>query len=71
MAMLLGCAALIALPLSALGIARYLAFFTERAPSVYLSPLAALLSAVVVIAAAATREGWLATRLRPATALYS
>jgi cell division protein FtsX len=71
LAMLLGCAALIALPLSAMGIARYLASFTERAPSVYSSPLAALVSAVVVIAAAATREAWVATRLRPAVALRS
>jgi putative ABC transport system permease protein len=68
---LLACAGLIALPLSALAIARYLASFTERTPFAYLAPFAALVIAAAVITAAATRQAWLAMCLRPAVALRS
>jgi hypothetical protein len=66
---LFACAALLALPLSALAIARYLASFTERTPLAYVTLGLALIVAAAVIAAAAARQGWLAMRLRPAAAL--
>jgi putative ABC transport system permease protein len=62
-------AALVALPLSALAIARYLAPFTDQTPLAHLPPLAAAFVAAVVVALAAARETWVAIHLRPAAAL--
>ena len=64
-------AALIALPLAALAIARYLAPFLERSPLVYWALGIAALTALGVIAFAAARHAWLAMRLKPAVALRS
>jgi predicted lysophospholipase L1 biosynthesis ABC-type transport system permease subunit len=62
-------AAAIALPLSAVAIARYLAPFIDRTPLAYPMLMVALLVAAIVVAGAAARQGWLAMRLRPAAAL--
>lgn len=62
-------AAAIALPLAALGIARYLAPFSEHAPLAYAALVLALLLAAAVVAVAAARQAWQAMRMRPAAAL--
>jgi putative ABC transport system permease protein len=62
-------AAAIALPVSGLFIARYLANFTEHTPLAYASLGMALLVAMLVVAAATARQAWLAMRMRPAAAL--
>lgn len=64
-------AATIGLPLAAVGIARYLAPFSDQTPLAYGALAVALVVAAVVIAAAAARQAWVATRLRPAVALRS
>lgn len=64
-------AAVIGLPLAAIGIARFLAPFSQHAPGAYAALAVALLVAAGVIAAAAARQAWLAMRLRPAVALRS
>jgi hypothetical protein len=64
-------AGLIALPLSAVAIARYLAPFLERTPLAYLTLVVALLVATLVVGASAARHAWLAMRMRPAQALRS
>jgi cell division protein FtsX len=63
--------ALIALPVAALVIARYLASFTERTPFAYWTLALALTAALGVIGFAAARQAWLAMRLKPAVALRS
>jgi putative ABC transport system permease protein len=64
-------AAVIALPIAGVAIARYLAPFTERAPLAYVSLAVALCAAALVVAVAAARQGWLAMGMRPAAALRS
>jgi hypothetical protein len=62
-------AAVIALPTSALAIARYLAPFTEQTPFAYWSLGIALAFALVTAALAAARQTWTAMILKPAVAL--
>jgi putative ABC transport system permease protein len=62
-------AAVIALPASALAIARYLAPFTEQTPFAYWSLGIALAFALVTAALAAARQTWTAMILKPAVAL--
>ena len=62
-------AAVIALPIAAVAIARYLAPFTERTPYAYVALAVALFAAAMVVAVAAARQGWLAMQMRPAAAL--
>ena len=67
--LLLAAGAIVGLPLAALGIARYLAGFVERAP-VGAWPLAvALLLAMLVALLATVRHTWSAMRMAPAQAL--
>jgi putative ABC transport system permease protein len=62
-------AAIIALPLAALAIARYLASYTEQAPVTAWAPLIALAAALAVVAVAAIRHAWIAMVLKPAVVL--
>ena len=62
-------AAVIALPIAAVAIARYLAPFTERTPYAYVALAVALFAAAMVVTVAAARQGWLAMQMRPAAAL--
>lgn len=62
-------AASIALPVAAVGIARYLAPFSDRTPLAYVALLIALVVAAAVVAAGAAHQAWLAMRTRPAVAL--
>jgi putative ABC transport system permease protein len=62
-------AAVGALPLAALAIARYLAPYTEHTPIAYWTLIFALISVLAVIALAAARQAWMAMRLKPAIAL--
>jgi putative ABC transport system permease protein len=62
-------AAVIALPLAALAIARYLAPFSDHAPLAYAALVVALLVAVTVVAVAAARQSWRAMSMRPSAAL--
>jgi len=62
-------AAVIALPVSALAIARYLAAFSEQTPFAFWSLGIALVFAVVTAALAAARQTWTAMILKPAIAL--
>src|SRR4051812_44099373 len=64
-------AAVIALPVSALAIARYLAPFSEQTPLAFWSLGIALAFAVVTAALAAARQAWTAMILKPAVALRS
>jgi putative ABC transport system permease protein len=66
---LLAIAGVIALPVAALFIARYLAPFIDRTPLAYVTLVVALLVAALVVAAAAARQTLHAMRLRPAEAL--
>ena len=67
--LLVGIAALLAIPASALGIARYLAPFVERSPLAYVALILAFAVTALVIAFAAARETRAAMRTRPALAL--
>jgi hypothetical protein len=64
-------AAVTALPLAALAIARYLAPFSERTPMAYWTLVFAALAALGVVAIAAARQARIAMRLKPAVALRS
>lgn len=61
--------AVIALPLAALGIERYLASFVERAPIGYWTMLLALSSTLGIALGAVARHAWIAMRMKPAEAL--
>jgi putative ABC transport system permease protein len=62
-------AAVVAVPVAALSIARYLAPYSERTPLAYWMLLAAFAGTALVVAIAATRETRAAVRTRPAQAL--
>jgi putative ABC transport system permease protein len=61
--------AIIALPLAALAIARYLGAYTEHAPAACWAPAIALTAALAAVAAAATRHTWIAMVLKPGVVL--
>jgi putative ABC transport system permease protein len=63
--------AVIALPLAALAIGRYLAAYTEQAPYAFWSPAFAVATVLVTAAIAAARQAWAAMMLKPAVALRS
>jgi putative ABC transport system permease protein len=63
--------AVIALPLAALAIARYLAPFTERTPSAFWMLAVATVAALAIASLAAARHTWIAMSLKPAVALRS
>ncbi len=62
-------AAIIALPLAALAIARYLAPFSERTPMAYWALGVALIAALGVVGVAAARQAGIAMGMKPAAAL--
>jgi hypothetical protein len=62
-------AALVALPLAALAIARYLAPFTERTPAAYWALGVALVAALAVVSIAAVRQTRIAMAMKPSAAL--
>jgi ABC-type antimicrobial peptide transport system permease subunit len=62
-------AAVIALPVAALAIARYLAPFAERTPNAYWALALAGAAAVGVVGVAAARQARIATSMKPAVAL--
>ena len=62
-------AAVVAIPLAALAIARYLAGYTEHTPIAFWTLVFALLAALGTTAFAAVRHAWIAMMLRPAVAL--
>jgi putative ABC transport system permease protein len=61
--------AVVALPLAALAIARYLATYTEHAPIAFWTLAFSLGAALAITAVAAARHAWIAMMLRPAVAL--
>jgi putative ABC transport system permease protein len=61
--------AIVALPLAALAIARYLAPYTERTSLAYWALAFALLASLATAAFAGARQGWIAMALKPAVAL--
>jgi putative ABC transport system permease protein len=63
--------AVVALPLAALAIGRYLAPYTERTPLAFWSLAFALVVALATAAFAAARQAWVAMMLKPAVALRS
>lgn len=63
--------AAVGLPLSAVGIARYLAPFPDPAPMAYGALAVALVLTALVVSVGAARQAWMAARLRPAMALRS
>ena len=63
--------AVIALPLTALAIGRYLAAYTERSPFAFWALGLALLATLATAALAGARHAWLAMTLKPAVALRS
>jgi ABC-type antimicrobial peptide transport system permease subunit len=62
-------AALVALPLAALAIARYLAPFSERTPMAYWALVLAGAAATGVVGVAAARQARVAMKMKPAVAL--
>jgi len=64
-------AAVVALPLAALAIARYLAPFSERTPIAYWALALAAAAAVGVVGVAAARQARIAMGMKPAAALRS
>jgi putative ABC transport system permease protein len=62
-------AAVVALPLAALAIGRYLAAYTERTPLAFWALGFALLASSVTAAFAGARQAWIAMTLKPAIAL--
>ena len=62
-------AAVVALPIAALAIARYLAPFSEGTPLAYWAMIVALVAALVVVGLAAARQARVAMRMKPAVAL--
>lgn len=61
--------ALAGLPIAAVAIARYLSTWVERAPAGFLPLLLALVVTSFVALAAASRQAWIAMKVRPAHAL--
>jgi ABC-type antimicrobial peptide transport system permease subunit len=61
--------AVVALPLAALAIGRYLAPYTERTPLAFWSLAFALVAALATATFAAARQAWIAMTLKPAAAL--
>jgi putative ABC transport system permease protein len=61
--------AVVALPLAALAIGRYLAAYTERTPLAYWALAFALLVSLATAAFAGARQMWIAMALKPAAAL--
>jgi hypothetical protein len=61
--------ALVALPLAAVAIARYLATYTEQTPLAFWALAFALLASLATAAFAGARQAWLAMMLKPAVAL--
>jgi cell division protein FtsX len=61
--------AVLALPLAALAIARYLATYTERTPLAFWALAFALLVSLTTAAIAGARQAWIAMTLKPAVAL--
>jgi putative ABC transport system permease protein len=61
--------ALVAIPLAALAIARYLATYTEQTPLAFWALAFALLASLATAAFAGARQAWLAMMLKPAVAL--
>lgn len=61
--------AVIALPLAALAIGRYLAVYTERTPWAYWALALALLVSLAAAACAGARQAWIAMTLKPAVVL--
>ena len=64
-------AAAVALPFSALAIARYLEPFSERTPMAYWALAIAGTAAIAVVAVATAKQAGIAMRLKPAAALRS
>lgn len=63
--------AVVALPLAALAIGRYLAVYTERTPLAFWALAFALLASLATAAFAGARQAWIAMTLEPAAALRS
>jgi len=61
--------AVLALPLAAIAIARYLATYTERTPLAFWALAFALLVSLITAAIAGARQAWIAMTLKPAIAL--
>jgi putative ABC transport system permease protein len=61
--------ALVALPLAAVAIARYLATYTEQTPLAFWAMAFALLASLATAAFAGARQAWIAMMLKPAVAL--
>jgi putative ABC transport system permease protein len=61
--------AVLALPLAALAIARYLATYTERTPLAFWALAFALLVSLTTAAIAGARQAWIAMALKPAVVL--
>lgn len=61
--------AIVAMPLAALAIARYLATYTQRTPIAFWALVFALTAALAIAAFAAARQAWIAMMLKPAVAL--
>jgi putative ABC transport system permease protein len=61
--------AVVALPLAALAIGRYLAAYTERTPLAFWALAFALLVSLATAAFAGARQAWIAMTLKPAVAL--
>jgi putative ABC transport system permease protein len=61
--------AVVALPLAALAIGRYLAAYTERTPLAFWALAVALLVSLATAAFAGARQAWIAMGLKPAVAL--
>jgi putative ABC transport system permease protein len=61
--------AVVALPLAALAIGRYLAAYTERTPLAFWALAVALLVSLAIAAFAGARQAWVAMTLKPGVAL--
>ena len=61
--------AVVAIPLAALAIGRYLSAYTEQTPNAFWSLGVALAAALATAALAAARQAWVAMMLKPADAL--
>jgi hypothetical protein len=61
--------AVVAIPLAALAIARYLAVYTEKTPLAFYALVFALAAVLITTALSAARQAWIAMRLKPADAL--
>jgi len=62
---------IVALPLAALAVARYLSAYTEHTPIAFWSLAVALVAALATAAFAAARQAWIAMMLKPAVALHT